>query len=146
MRKLRLANEDPAPNMDITRTFWTLRSDALTASMTAVADCDMKSGGEVVAAKGFPDVRVWPSVLIITTEPLVRDRAVLMSAASRGEPLDILRLVCGGREEVDRISAMTLWPRFNADSRTRRPVRPVAPMSRMSGRPVEVPVDMVKQI
>lgn len=29
---------------------------------------------------------------------------------------------------------MTLWPRCKAESRTRRPVRPVAPMRRMSGK------------
>ena len=102
----------------------------------------MNSGGEVVAAKGFPEVRVWPSVLIITTEPVVRERAVVMSVTSRGEPLEIVRLVWEGREDEGRISAMTLWPRFNAELRTKRPVRPVAPMRRISGRLVEVLVDM----
>lgn len=93
IRKLRLGNEDPAPNMDITIILTTLRGEALTAVTTAEADSDMNSGGDVVAAKGFPDVRVWPSVLIITTEPVVRDRAVLMAEASRGEPWEIVRLV-----------------------------------------------------
>jgi hypothetical protein len=44
----------------------------------------------------------------------------------------------GGREEEGRISAVTLWPRWSAEARTRRPVRPVAPMRSMSGRVVVV--------
>jgi len=94
----------------------------------------MNSGGEVVAAKGFPDVRVWPSVLIITTGPVVRERAALMAEASRGEPVKVVRLVWEGREEEGRTRAMTLWPRDSAEESTRRPVRPVAPMRRMLGR------------
>jgi hypothetical protein len=58
MRKLRLAKEVPAPNMDITISLLTLRLEVLMAEMTAVAEEDMKSGGDIVAAKGFPDVRV----------------------------------------------------------------------------------------
>jgi hypothetical protein len=73
----------------------------------------------------------------------VRESAVVMAEVSRGEPLEIERLGLAGREEVGRISAVTLWPRFIAESRTSRPVRPVAPMRRMSGREVEVEVDMM---
>lgn len=41
--------------------------------------------------------------------------------------------------------AVTLWPRVRADSRTRRPVRPVDPMRRMLGRLVVlVVVDILK--
>jgi len=94
----------------------------------------MNSGGEVAAAKGFPEVRVWPSVLIITTGPVVRERAALMAEASRGEPVIVVRLGWEGREEEGRMRAVTLWPRDSADESTRRPVRPVAPMRRMSGR------------
>lgn len=103
----------------------------------------MKSGGDVVAAKGFPDVRVWPSVLMMTTGPVVCERAVVMAAGSRGEPFEIVRLAWGDRVEDGRTKATTLWPRFNAEFRTRPPVRPVAPMRRMSGRSVEAMVDMM---
>jgi hypothetical protein len=82
-------------------------------------------------------------VLIITKSPLVRERAVVMAEVSRGEPLEIERLGWGSRDEEGRISAVTLWPRFRAESRTNRPVRPVAPMRRMSGRELEVEVDMM---
>ena len=68
----------------------------------------MKSAGDVVAAKGFPEVRVWPSVLIITTGPVVRESAALIAEASRGEPWEIVRLACGAREDDGRIKAVTL--------------------------------------
>jgi hypothetical protein len=53
-----------------------------------------------------------------------------------------VRLGWGGREEDGRISAVTLWLRFSAEARTRRPVRPVAPMERMSGSGVELVVEV----
>lgn len=143
MRQLRLAKEDPVPNIDIRMYFWTLEFGAFAACTTALAEWDMRNGGDVVAAKGFPEVRVWPSVLMMMTGPVVRERAVLTAADSRGEPLEIVRLARGGRDEDDRIRATTLWPRFSAECRTRLPVRPVAPMRRMSGRLVELLSDMV---
>lgn len=80
------------PNIDMMMTFLTLSAGCpLMASATAVAEADMKRGGEVVAANGFPDVRVWPSVLINTTGPLIVAKAVVISPVSRGEPLDIVR-------------------------------------------------------
>lgn len=138
-----MANEDPVPNMDIRMSFLTLKSGAFAACTTAPAECDMKSGGDVVAAKGFPEVRVWPSVLMTTTGPVVWERAVVMSAGSKGEPIEIVRLAWAGKDEDGRIRATTLWPRSIADSRTRRPVRPVAPIRRMSGRLVVLSFDMM---
>jgi len=88
-------------------TLMTLRSEALTAVTTAVIDWDINSGGEVVAAKGLPEVRVWPKVLIISTGPVVRESAVLIAEASRGEPWEIVRLACGTREDDGRIKAVT---------------------------------------
>jgi hypothetical protein len=58
MRQLRLVKEEPVPNMDIRTSFCTLEPGAFAAPTTALAEWDMKSGGDVVAAKGFPDVRV----------------------------------------------------------------------------------------
>jgi hypothetical protein len=92
IRQLRLSKEEPVPNIDIRMSFCTLEFGALAACTTALAEWDMKSGGDVVAAKGFPDLRVWPRVLMMTTGPVVRARAVVMAAGSRGEPLETARL------------------------------------------------------
>ena len=103
-------------------------------------------GGESVgcsAAQGFSDVRRVPRVEI-TASWLFAVEAVVMalttSEASRGDPRTRVTLdFCVGgtverklsSEEGLRTSAVTMCPRRRASSRTRVPVRPVAPMMRI---------------
>lgn len=140
IRKFKFENELPAPNSDIATSFCTTRSDdvvtARQAASTAWADASMKRGGEVVAAQGLPDVRVWPKVLIITTGIVGFNlrNTVSTSDVLQGSPVVMVRFSCWGRVVVGlRTSAVTVWPLFSVSSRTNWPVLPVAPIRKICG-------------
>lgn len=96
--KFKLANESPVPKLDKTTNFRIRAgsSKVCAADRTALTDVSMNRGGEVVAAQGFPDVRVCPSVLMMTIgmDALVPASATPTSEALHGSPIVMVRFGC----------------------------------------------------
>ena len=101
------------------------------AAMIARCVSTISLGGAIDLAKGESDARGAFRVVMITVIGVGEaDIAVKMSSILVGEPLTIVRPVCGNNLSGFRTSAVTCMPRAMASERTEDPVRPVAPIKR----------------
>ena len=116
------------------------------AARREVIDCVMYSGGDVGAANGEPDLRVWPKVEIMVigfvVEVRAEPRAASRSDCDVGVPFEMLSSVCwypessstsAWREAGSRARAVTVWPRESASVSRSLPVRPVEPSRKICG-------------
>ena len=86
IRQCRLANDVPAPNIDITINFSIRACEAVGSDVIAAINASaarvMNIGGEVGADQGFPDFRVWPRVDIMTIGfPAAWEKVVVRAVA-----------------------------------------------------------------